>query len=453
MKKILALLSALALIFAFALAGCGEYTPPVEKPPVTVDPDPDNPDKPDNPDNPDKEEPFTVELIYEDKSFNPGKGVYALWYEIGGNGIFRAPFDSNGVAECSGLDGDYRVTLSELPAGFTYNPNIETNIADNDNKNVSIEMFALNPTTGGGTDIYTDIITLNKIGAYRATLTSREHAICFQYAPQTPGDYSITSIIDTTANVINPIIDIYGGSTQYKYFIETRDGGGYSNTFTKNFQWKIGIDRGYIGGIFAFKIHADALSDDAFPVDIDFLIGYNGEFSGEKPIEYKPVPVTEQFISVPDAAGLTFNYVASLQPNNLLDGSPFELGEDGYYRFIDGGARLYVMISQASEIMDSFTDGLVNKKVKGKDYNAMVSEYDAHTNSNGVYPVTEEFKQFLTDYCNANLLFNDGNGWAETSPQHYNSTIQNQWLFACGFYTSGGAYGKGGTIADLNYSN
>lgn len=451
MKKFLALLAALVLVFA--LSGCGEYTPPEEKPvtpPPIIDDDPGNNDDPDPDD-----DPFTVTLTYNGVGYNPGSGVYALWNEIGGNGIYRTAFDENGVSRAEGLDGDYRVTLSAIPEGFTYDPNADEHIATNFERNISIILYPLTQTTGGGTHIYTDIITISTIGAYRATLTSRNQVIYYQYAPQTSGDYSMTSMIDITANVLNPILDIYDGSTQYKVFRETRDGGGYSNTFTKNFRWEVGLDRGFIGNIFAFAIRADALSDEAFPVNIDFILDKDDEFSGAKPIEYVPVPVEEEFITVPNrSATMTFNYAVVLQPNKLLDASLFELGEDGYYRFKDGGERLYVKVNSSTQVMDAFTNPLVNKRVKGKDYNEMVSAYASHTNSDGVYPVTEEFKNFLMDYANAQLLFNDGNGFAESSNSGgpgYNSSLESQWLFACGFYTVGGTYQNGGKITDLNY--
>ena len=85
MKKILALLA--ALVFVFALAGCGEYTPPENPPegnkPPVVDPDPGGDPNPGG----DEETPFTVTLTYNSLGFDPGSGVQALWYEIGGNGI------------------------------------------------------------------------------------------------------------------------------------------------------------------------------------------------------------------------------------------------------------------------------------------------------------------------------------------------------------------------------
>ena len=241
-------------------------------------------------------------------------------------------------------------------------------------------------------------------------------------------------------------------------FLETRDGGGYSNTFTKNFRWEIGLSSDEVGNTFGFVIRTDSLNDDAYPVTIDFILEKDGTFTGAKPIQYVPVPVTEQFIEVPDSDGKTFNYAARLKPYNELDSSLFRLyskaeGGDGYYHFYDNetgtyGATVYAKVSAGSEVMDAFTNPLVSKTANGRDYNNLVAQYASHCNNDGVYPVTEELKSWLNDYANAQYLFNDGNGIAEIY-SHYNSTLEDQWLFACGFYTTGGRYENGGLITDI----
>ncbi|MBQ9115998.1 MAG: hypothetical protein IJY04_03155, partial [Clostridia bacterium] len=56
-------------------------------------------------------------------------------------------------------------------------------------------------------------------------------------------------------------------------------------------------------------------------------------------------------------------------------------------------------------------------------------------NSDGVCYVTEELKQFLQLYSTSQLLFFDGNGWAETNPDiKVDAQEDDQWLFACGYY-------------------
>lgn len=59
--------------------------------------------------------------------------------------------------------------------------------------------------------------------------------------------------------------------------------------------------------------------------------------------------------------------------------------------------------------------------------------YGNKCNENGVVPVTQELKDFLQKYSVSQRLFNDGNGWVETS-SHIYATEDDQWLFACTYY-------------------
>ncbi len=61
--------------------------------------------------------------------------------------------------------------------------------------------------------------------------------------------------------------------------------------------------------------------------------------------------------------------------------------------------------------------------------------YADYCNSDGVYGVTEELKDFLQKYSVSQLLFFDGNGFVETNPQiSVYAAEEDQWLFACGYY-------------------
>ena len=56
-------------------------------------------------------------------------------------------------------------------------------------------------------------------------------------------------------------------------------------------------------------------------------------------------------------------------------------------------------------------------------------------NSDGVYGVTQELKEFLQKYSISQLLFFDGNGFVETNPTvSVYADEEDQWLFACGYY-------------------
>ena len=58
--------------------------------------------------------------------------------------------------------------------------------------------------------------------------------------------------------------------------------------------------------------------------------------------------------------------------------------------------------------------------------------YASYCNSDGVYKVTEELKEFLQKFSISQLYFRDGDGWVEG----YNVYAEedDQWLFACGYY-------------------
>ncbi len=59
----------------------------------------------------------------------------------------------------------------------------------------------------------------------------------------------------------------------------------------------------------------------------------------------------------------------------------------------------------------------------------------SYTNSNGVYGVTEQLKNFLQGFSITQRYFADGQGWVETHPQYkVDAREADQWLFACGYY-------------------
>lgn len=61
--------------------------------------------------------------------------------------------------------------------------------------------------------------------------------------------------------------------------------------------------------------------------------------------------------------------------------------------------------------------------------------YANYTNSDGVYGVTQELKDFLQKYSVNQRLFFDGNGFVETNPSvSVYAEEDDQWLFACGYY-------------------
>ena len=115
-------------------------------------------------------------------------------------------------------------------------------------------------------------------------------------------------------------------------------------------------------------------------------------------------------------------------------------------------------IGQRNQILDG---GFIHPNVlsqisniQGKNYRRFINTYkNKITNQNGncynadgAYPVNAELKLFLQDYCLGARLFNDSNGYGETTPVsyidengirhdgHYKSDEESMWMFACGYY-------------------
>lgn len=427
----------------------------------------------------DEAQTFTVTIVPEVKvSAAYLTTIKVIWTDLESNNgaSYTAYCDSNGKAEITDLDGDYMVTLSGLPDGFTYNPNDDSHIATNYEPDVTIDLYKLTalPDGKGGTNFYQDVCEIKSIGAYRAVLTADnfEDGVRFRFAPTYQGKYSIESIIDVTANVINPLLDMHYGSKAFvnEQTWETYDGGGVESTYTRNFRWEFQLEN--VGNVFSFRIYADALDKNVFPVNIDFIVDRDGEYVDDADdTDTIVVNPTEDFSANADKAfegtsGKTFKYFAHYEQekyqrnDGVLDGSYVKLDEtDGYYYIVDGEYknRLYAKISADSEIIETedasgFNYPLIRlNKLKiydedlGKDvyynYQSFIrSGYSNYTNADGVYPVTEELKLFLQRYSVSQRLFNDGNGIAEkinvngVDMPFYQSSASNQWLFNCGYY-------------------
>lgn len=460
MKKIF--IGLITFVFACTLVGCGDSQggpedgkPPVETDTPVIDPDPSGAEK-----------PFTVSLVSEGEAFYPETAMQARWTATDGSGVSEPVDFENGVASIYGLDGDYTVTLIGVPEEYTYDPN--QNYTSNDNKNIKIELYRLLSLRGEGSNFYAKVMEVDQLGAYRLTFTSPGQVYYLQYKPRLNGTYTLESLADVTAEEVNPRLDVYSGSFAYKnpnpdYTIND---GGASGIFTKNFLYGMQIDKLEIGGVFPFTIRCDSRVE--YPVSVDFIFKRNGGFdrNWEK---YEMVIPTENFYNadgslkqIPNFPEKTFIDCGN-EPGNtkhILDGSYYgysdpEKGGDGYYHVknSDGSLSenlLYAKITQPNQAVD-FMNDLVTLRFNGKDYTFMIRGYsgvkgfegvdhlkDVPTyrdcvNSDGVYPVTQELKNFLFGFSMSSSYFFDGEGHAEIEIG-LSSNDENQWLFGCGYY-------------------
>ena len=493
MKKATALIMLLAVILS-ALAGCdGEYQG--IEPGTTGTPSSTNPSGSVGPTPPGSEEPFTVTIILDQKIFTETQGIEVQWAD--GLSVHRATFDENDhVAKITGLDGDYKVTLHGLPKGYTYDANIYS--ATNNKRNIQIEIFEHISTRGSGTSLYgSDVIKLTRLGAYTATIKKNNKGgsttVYYEFSPSRAGTYIVDTIVDITANEINPSLDIYSGSSAYKIYSHTVDSGASEAEYTRNARYVIEVDAKNVGGEYTFGVTATH-KDGVYPIPVTFVVRFAGDY--ENP-DYK----RDRTVIVPDQTALknrgyiddsyingklTYPEVRVTDKVYVFDGSMFALNpEDGFYHLVDengepNGPILFAKLRRRHRFfadyygqevafdsygtygvicvedpgnasLQALSNGKENYKlfvqggdacggVEGmEDYLAYKGYGDYVTNEEGVYPVTEELKEFLQKFSISQRYFNDGNGWAETTAEgelgyRIYSSEEDQWLFACCYF-------------------
>lgn len=506
-KSVLKILSAVlaVLLLAVCFAGCGEYTPPENTggstpggPPV-VNPNPGGEENEDK-------DAFTVTLMLRtDKDETPFTisdfaritDLQAQWTEDtdGVPEVYRANFDKNGVAKVSGLDGDFKVTLvltDNFKKQYCYDPNParperrDELLATNYKREVTVPLYKIqslgesgNMNIGGSNTAYNK---LTQTGAYSYTFKSRTDKHLFFYVPKLQGEYSFMTMMDVTADEINPKLDLHYG--QPGFYVNptpalTQDGGGAEGTYTKNVWLKYQVADGYVGNGLIFNLYSESEKPEAYPLTVYFIFERDGEYTIPK-IESVEMPVTEDFTKTPSDPSGTLEFVsesdlfgnAGRNSRHILNqkyvkyNNPSD-GGDGYYYYVDPATgdffkdengkvlaqyRLYAVINKTIPILrgmgrdgaDAFLSYVelvsMYRTVVGDDgtyknyYNFIMGSkgYSKYCNKDGAYPVNAELKQFLQDFAVSQRYFNDGNGHAEG--MGVNSDEDSQWLFACAVY-------------------
>ncbi len=225
---------------------------------------------------------FTVELEYNGTPFIPADYentvTRAQWSD--GYTFYTSEIDREGRAEVKGLDGDFAVTLLNLPEGYTYNPN--QTLATNDQRNVKIQIYKIIDTgKKTGSNMYQNIIEITRPGVYRATIKKAGQVVYYQFAPTASGTYSVESWVDVNYNNVNPILHIHEGSAAWKNPTPIIVDGG-SSGFTSNFKYQVYVDDSNLsasggGVVYAYGIKAD-ITDGDYPVYVDFCLTYEGEY-------------------------------------------------------------------------------------------------------------------------------------------------------------------------------
>ncbi len=301
---------------------------------------------------------FSVKLIYNGKPFGSSDGMTARFSD--GYSIHEAAFDGDGVARIEGLDGDYSVTLTGLPDNYTYNPNVHT--ATNRRKEIEIEIYKITSTRGKGTDLYENVIKLTKTAVYETTLNSDSSFYYYQFEPKKSGTYSIESWASTVENAVDPEIEVFIGTSQWKPSVGERiDGGGASAGFTSNFRYEVHVDESMLGNVYAFAIRATE-KNGQYPVKVSFAVQYDGGFSMDftEPTIIVPTQLPafrseaerQAWFDTHAHTGETFVGAETIISGTpVFDASKYKLNpETGYYHCYDEktdtyGAILYARIT------------------------------------------------------------------------------------------------------------
>ena len=271
-KKALSILLVLATLLS--LFSCGEYRPAQggggNNPGGAKEPQLDS-----NPDN-----DFVVQLRLGDKPFIPKQNIDVYWND--GYSVFVATVDDTGKAVVDGLDGDYRVTLSNVPSGYAYDTNAY--VATNDNRIIIIDMYELDflrgVEIGAGVGLY-DCIKVNQTGVYSVTIEDPDQPVYIEFTPQTNGVYSVESWVNTVDDDVSPICIAYYGHSQNKYGAHKVTKTGLCGSYTRNFIHEVNIAEENIssGGsqTFTFALSAES-KIGVYPIKLTFAIKRNGGF-------------------------------------------------------------------------------------------------------------------------------------------------------------------------------
>lgn len=418
--KPLAGLLALCLALLLSLSACAEFKPAVNTPGGSAD----NTETSDGTETGGEDETipegaFTVTLSYNGAPYVPSGDtpIYAQWTD--GFSVHKAPIDGKGQAVIEGLDGDYRVTLSAIPAGYAYDPTAY--IATNDRSSVVIELYRLVETTrGGGTDLYNDPIHINETGVYAATLDLSKgvpEELFFRFSPTKSGTYSVESWVDTMANEVNPIAHDYGANVFFMQVPPTvYDGGGEEASYTKNFKFDVKIADEQIssgGGQVAFTFGITGTSkSELYPVTVYFVVKLDGEFS----IHHVKAPII-----VPqeledwsfDLEGTTYVYAETEKTVGDVTGYVFDGDRYKYWSRDEGGDGFYHVYDMAAYPTTNgygpilFADiGTTTRFLGPPDQRVAFTQVEAAGNKALTVNGTENYKLFIEGY---NALATDPN--------------------------------------------
>lgn len=335
MKKYICILLALALFLG--LTGCGEYTEgSTVTRPTYIEMPPDI--------NPDDEMTSSVKLRVNGMDITQSPEFYMLFMEMeiyaqwtDGYSMVVSKFDDKGVALATGLDGEYSITLSDVPGDYTYNVN--GYVTDNENREIIIDLYRLYDTKESGSGwYYPEVKELAYEGVYTIVINSPEDLIRCRFSPKVSGYYVIESWVSTAEDNVNPMMEHWYGSPAYAYYAFDVADGGAEGSYTKNFKETRSVDDKEIGNVFLFGVRATA-KDNKYPITVQVAVLKVGEMHDRYNKIYMVPQETLRYVQA-GSGTFTDYWQKQVDGTNLLDSSkcklyPVSEGGDGYYHVYD----------------------------------------------------------------------------------------------------------------------
>ena len=346
-------------------------------------------DKPDDEDV--NEKTFKVYLDFNGSPFVQEEGappIIVSWSD--GLSFVEAEINNDGYAIATGLDGDYTVTLKNIPDGYAYDPNPYNEENDtygyevtNDSPEITIDIYKIGTTKGAGSTS-NNRMSMTRTGVYRATLTDAGHKIFFEFAPKSSGTYTIESWVSVMDDKVNPKVDVYTSNFAapiFQYTIDT--GGAEGKYYTKNFRYDVEIADEMIssGGqvVFVFAIHATARNNRYFPINVDFAIKYEGGFElNHTQSEFMVPEKLYEKLSDGMEQLKQLSFEAFFEEYSVYNMDPDDTYGVAYYHYLE--AKASYESSKKDKAFEEYYSGFATTQEMKKSYEAYVevsSSYNA----------------------------------------------------------------------------
>lgn len=338
--------------------------------------------------------------------------------------------NSKGVATSKGIDVKegltYDVHLSiPYTSSYTYNPNIYKQKLDEE---LTITLSSFDPIQNGEGS-KTNPYQINT-GLFRVPVSEANEKIYYEFLPTQTGKYEFESLVESKGEVTpsfyslgymispierSPISPISEDNVNFKYELTVYDYEIENNQAINPLLFAASAD---VEGVYTMKVtrvgdyneNDDKIIDADLPTDL-----VECDISGDslKDIGFEAGPV-EEAIKGDDGYYHLFSQDGPIAMVNI--------GRDGTADFVGNFLAMPVQI-------------ILDERVC---YNNYIQAYAPYLNSDGVYPLTDELKEFLIKYSDAQGLFESYGFIASWYEPGYDFGPGANYLYACSYYVEAG---------------